>query len=310
MIPAETCYDLPGLLRGGASHSDSGRTKRSVNPSRQSLRVLSIAVILLSQQIASQTHPSSSRDASQTATSNTKRKQSAKRPASFASQATPEQTSNHGAQSQTQGYNDPQKKQIQESPSAVPASPILTEPSESFSQLTLFLFGSGLALFVALLGWSDQIRGIDKDTKELESRFLEDTGINKRDFVCIVKSDSPDQQLEALTQVAVRLKTRVGVDLLRTFKQWNSEWSRLEGLSVWKYNLTVTLTVALFVAGITSLFTTPNEKVSLYFITIRVEVLVLMLPMILIGLLLCIIIHSAQREKALRTLLNSISDMV
>src|SRR4051812_11775225 len=31
-----------------------------------------------------------------------------------------------------------------------------TEPKESFSQLTLFLFASGLALFIALLGWSDQ----------------------------------------------------------------------------------------------------------------------------------------------------------
>ena len=31
---------------------------------------------------------------------------------------------------------------------------------EVFSELPLFLFGSGLALFVALLGWSDQIRGV------------------------------------------------------------------------------------------------------------------------------------------------------
>src|SRR5579872_466092 len=33
------------------------------------------------------------------------------------------------------------------------------EPRESFSEFTLFLFASALALFVALLGWSDQIRG-------------------------------------------------------------------------------------------------------------------------------------------------------
>jgi len=191
-----------------------------------------------------------------------------------------------------------------------PSSSSSCEPRDSFSQLTLFLFASGLALFAALLGWSDQIRGIYKDTRELERRFLEDTGIEKRDFLCIVKPQSPEKQLEAVTQISGKIKSRSTVDLLRTFNKWNDEWSRLEKLSVWKYNLTVTLTVTLFIAGIASLFTSPSQSMRLHFITFRSEMLILLLPMSLISWLLGIIIDSARREKALRRLLNSIADMV
>ena len=145
---------------------------------------------------------------------------------------------------------------------AVPCAPANSpslEPKESFSQLALFLFASGLAVFVALLGWSDQIRGIDKETRELENRFLEKTGIEKRDFLRVVKPESADQQLEALTEIvnAGRLKTKAAVDFLRAFtkRTERSPWSQIERLSVWKYNLTIALTIALFVSGIVSLFT-------------------------------------------------------
>ncbi len=186
-----------------------------------------------------------------------------------------------------------------------------SEPKESFSQLTLFLFASGLGLFIALLGWSDQIRGIDKDTKDLEERFLKKTRINKAHFVEIIRPESPDEQLVALTQAVNdgKITTKVSVDVLQAFAEYVSKWSRLERLSDWKYNLTIALTFALFIAGTASLFTSPAQQLQLL-ITIRVELIVLILPMALIGLLLIIIVCSARKEKELRSLLNSMSDMV
>jgi hypothetical protein len=188
---------------------------------------------------------------------------------------------------------------------------------ESFSQLTLFLFGSGLALFIALLGWSDQIRGIDRDTKELEHQFLEKTGIDKRSFLNIVKPESDNEQAEALTQLealtqvvqAGLLNTPEKKELLRTFAtSWKSQLAWIETLSAWKYNLTIALTVTLFIGGIASLYTSPTQQVHLFAITAKSELLVLLLPITLIMLLLVIIVLSVQREKALRSLLNSISD--
>lgn len=186
-----------------------------------------------------------------------------------------------------------------------------TEPKESFSQLTLFLFASGLGLFIALLGWSDQIRGIDKDTKDLEERFLKETQINKGHFVDIIKPESPDDQLVALTQAVNdgKLTTTVSVKVLQAFSDYVIKWTSLERLSDWKYNITVALTIALFAAGTASLFTTPTQRIQI-FVPIRVELIILILPMTLIGLLLIIIICSSRKEKELRSLLNSMSDMV
>jgi hypothetical protein len=197
-------------------------------------------------------------------------------------------------------------------PPAAPAAASAGDPRESFSELTLFLFASALALFVALLGWSDQIRGIDKDTKELEARFLEETGIAKRDFLCVVKPTLQGEQLLALTKLMKSggMQSHVKVDLLSAFRAWNKEWSRLERISVWKYNLTVALTLALFVAGTISLFTHPNDQVRLHFFSARAEMLVLTLPMSLIVVLLGIIIYGSRRENALRALLDSMADKV
>jgi len=195
----------------------------------------------------------------------------------------------------------------------VTAAPItLSEPKESFSALTLFLFGSALAMFVALLGWSDQIRGISKDTKELENRFLAETGIAKRDFLSVAKPKLQGEQLAALTRLlkSGRIQSHTKVDLLATFRDWNRQWSRLERLSARKYLLAVALTLALFLAGIISLFTHPSDKVHLHFLTVRTEMLVLTVPMILVGVLLCIIIHASRRESELRALLESIEDEV
>lgn len=211
--------------------------------------------------------------------------------------------------------NNPPSAPAPDIVSSTKETPASTEVKGSFSELTLFLFASGLALFVALLGWSDQIRAIDKDTKEMESSFLEDTGMKKRDFLRIIKPESADQQLEALTEMvnAGKFKTRDSVQLLHKFTKWQCEWSKgwpyLERLTAWKYNLTITLTVALLIAGTVSLFTTPTEKLRLCGVHVRIEMLVLMVPMTIVAILLVIIICIAKREKALRALLNSMADL-
>jgi len=216
---------------------------------------------------------------------------------------------------QTSKENSPPSTPPQVVVSSAKETPASSEVKGSFSELTLFLFASGLALFVALLGWSDQIRAIDKDTREMESCFLEDTGMGKRDFLRIVKPESPDKQLEALTEMvnAGKFKTMDSVQLLRKLTEWHREWSdawpHLERLTTWKYNLTIALTIALLVAGTVSLFTTPAEQVNFFSLHLRVEMLVLTLPMTIVAVLLGIIICLAKREKALRARLNSMADL-
>lgn len=206
---------------------------------------------------------------------------------------------------------NPPKVQPSQVPLATPA-PENTSRPDVFTELTLFLFGSGLALFVALLGWSDQIRSINKDTRELEEKFLKTSGIEKNDFVAIVKAKSPDEELEALmhAMMSETPKTATQADVLKIFKTWNREWSRLERLSAWKYRLAVALTYALFAAGIISLFVNPDAQVSLCFGRTRALLLILLVPMVGILAILTIIVLANQKESYFHELLNSLSEKV
>lgn len=193
-----------------------------------------------------------------------------------------------------------------------PASSPSAEPKESFPQLTLFLFGTGIAFFIALLAWSDQIRGINQDIRELEKRFLDSSGIEKRTFLRIVKPESPDDRGLALLEVvsAGRIKNKDAAEVLQIFTKWNKQWSGIESLSVWKYYMTIALTIALFVIGIASLSTSPSQQVGILSIQCKVEML-LMLPLAtLVALILVVIVCIAKRENGLRSLLKSVSDMV
>lgn len=233
----------------------------------------------------------------------------------------PSQDANQNTASQTLAQpNAPEvpNQNVQQptpSQSSAPCMPTSspTESKDSFSQLTLFLFGSGLAIFIALLGWSDQIRGFDNDTKELEQRFLNKTRIKKRDFLEIVRPKSPEEQLAAFARVDSegRIENAETIDVLRTFaEELNQPWSRVERLFRWKYKLTIALTIILFLTGIISLFTTPTQQALLYAVSMRAEIILLVLPVLLIGLLLAIIIRSARWEKAVRSILQSMADKV
>lgn len=192
------------------------------------------------------------------------------------------------------------------------STPVEATGGETFSQLTLFLFGSGLALFVALLGWSDQIRGINRDTKDLASKFMEKTKIRRQDFLSAVKPTSPDEQLIALTALMVsrKLTTVPDVELLSKFKQWNEQWGSLERLSSRKYDLTMALTISLFLAGAASLFTKASSRLHIRNLSARLEVLLLIVPLLIVAALICILILASGRERLFKKLLNEIEDEV
>jgi hypothetical protein len=196
--------------------------------------------------------------------------------------------------------------------SPTPAASPTPEAKESFSQLTLFVFGSGIAFFIALLAWSDQIRGIDQDIRELETRFLERTGIEKQTFLRIVKPKSPDDRGEALLEVVSggRIKNKDAAELLQIFTKWHKQWSWIESLASAKYYATIALTFLLFLVGFASLFTKPTMHLLILSMKWNVEMLVLIPPGTLVVSLLIIIICIAERERALRSLLKSVSDMV
>ena len=188
----------------------------------------------------------------------------------------------------------------------------LEAPGKAFSELTLFLFGSGLALFIALLGWSDQIRGINRDTRDLETRFLQTTGIQKADYLSIVKPTSPEERLAAITEIMAsgKPKTVAHVEVLKIFTEWHGAWTKLEALSVWKYRLAVILTWTLLLAGTVSLGTYPGSAISVSLFRIRIDFLILAAPVILVMAILVIMSIANHRESHFLELLSSLTERV
>lgn len=181
-----------------------------------------------------------------------------------------------------------------------------------FSELTLFLFGSGLAFFIALLGWSEQIRSTGKETREVEAKFLQKHKIEKSELLRIVRATNPEEQLEALTQLMTsgKLKTVPDVEVLGMFERWNRMLSKLEKYYTYKYDLTIVLTICMFLSGIGSLFTHPQDRLSLLCVVAPVELLLLLVPVALIAAILVIVILANAEERSFRGLLVSISDRV
>lgn len=181
-----------------------------------------------------------------------------------------------------------------------------------FSELSLFLFGSGLALFIALLGWSDQIRSTTRETRDLEKRFLEQHGIHVSELAPVIRPKNPNEQLEALTKLITRdkIKTRSAAQALPLFQQWNEKLTTLEKYYSIKYDLTIVLTICLFVAGIVSLLITPWSRLVIFGYSLHPEIAVLLIPMSVLVVIMAIIIIADFKEKAFHRLLQSLLDKV
>lgn len=140
-----------------------------------------------------------------------------------------------------------------------PPSAAQVEPASHFSDLSLFLLGSGFAVFVALLGWSDQIRGLTRETYELQADFLKQYNLTKAELLPAIRAETADEQLQAFTALMQTNKLEAaGVRLLPLFRAWTQQHRRLDRMQSWKYRLTVALSLVFFAAGILVIFGCPE----------------------------------------------------
>ena len=65
-------------------------------------------------------------------------------------------------------------------------------------------------MFVALLGWSDQIRGLTRETYELQTEFLKTYDLRKTELLPVLRASTADEQLQAFT--ALMQTNKLGAD--------------------------------------------------------------------------------------------------
>jgi len=127
-----------------------------------------------------------------------------------------------------------------------------------------FLIGTGIALLLAIIAWSDQIRNLHKDTVEAEKYLFENRKLNwKYIRLLIRKKGTPEEILDAINII---LKDKSDseikdIRLIYTFNELDNKRKRLERLYNKKYYLVFILTFLFFSSGIAELFIKSCNKI-------------------------------------------------
>lgn len=181
-------------------------------------------------------------------------------------------------------------------------------PVSGPGDLSLLLLGSGFALYVALLAWSDQIQSLRRDTRELQSKFVTATKIDGHRFIDFLETKDPDRQIELLNVLlqSAELNKPANAEVVGQFLRWDAASTELARLSLWKYRLTVCLTLYLLVAGVigvvTSLLHWPLSPEADMWLAAGAA--------LLIFLGVGVVIHWNARERAFHDLVGAISAKV
>ncbi len=117
-----------------------------------------------------------------------------------------------------------------------------------------FFLGGGLALLLALVGWSDQIRGLSRTAREREVQLLRTYGIEWAKIQTVIRPQDEDNPLDRLVDLLRLLPTgigdEVGARLIHNFQTLHQISMRLSSLSTIRYWLLFSLSVQMLVAGV------------------------------------------------------------
>lgn len=166
------------------------------------------------------------------------------------------------------------------------------------------LFGAGIALLISLLAWSDQIRGLHKETLEAEQILLDNREINYREIKKLIRRNEPPQLiLDKLTEIIKKDATENIIDLKLILKYWDLDrkLQKLESLSNVKYYFIIGLTACFFISGTVFPIINACSTFSILRITIHLSNIPFIICMILCGLLLAFLIYLNIIEKSYKT---------
>jgi len=180
-------------------------------------------------------------------------------------------------------------------------------------EITIFLLGSGVALFIALLGWSDQIRTPQKETKQLERQFMKKRKITWENLRAMIRSSTPAQKIKSYMNLmrAGKMKHKDINQQIKLLEDLNESKEALEKINIDKYNYTVYLTISCFLFGILSyLFHFKLWKLSEYLSILDSDSVFVLIPIILIIIVCFKILNANKEDQKFRNLIKQIDDEI
>lgn len=177
--------------------------------------------------------------------------------------------------------------------------------------ITTFLLGSAVALFIALLGWSEQIRAPHRESKELEKEFMGEKGITWLDLKEIIRASTPSKRIKAYMNLmkAGKMKQSDINKQIELLKNLHESKESLEEILINKYNLTIYLTISCFIFGVLSYVLPFNiPKITDKIPVINSDLLYLIIPFTLF-LVICVkILQANKKEINFTNYIKNISD--
>jgi len=124
---------------------------------------------------------------------------------------------------------------------------------------TGFLLGGGFALLIALLGWSDQIRGTQERTRIQEREFLDTYNFRWEHFRSLIRtSESPNAETRLAAVLRILgsggLTNQVDVLLLEDFEHLDDIRYKLENSYSIRYWCVFIASVEMLITGILSIY--------------------------------------------------------
>lgn len=127
--------------------------------------------------------------------------------------------------------------------------------------ITGFLFGSGFALLILLLGWANQITSKNKETKELEREFLKKANLKSYEYKKIInEAGSTEDSFSCLVDFLFSNK-KEDVQIFEKIKNIKQELKKLEQKYSGRFWILLQMSITLFISGIVSFFLCPVYKI-------------------------------------------------
>jgi len=173
------------------------------------------------------------------------------------------------------------------------------------------LIGIGISLLIAILAWGDQIRSIQKDTRELERELKDMKGLPWKDIKILTNqtSTSTEKQTSLSNLMKKRkLKSKDLPKLLELFENLNTSKKKLRDVNMFKYNLSFYTTIVFLICGGLSLFDfqLPITKKIIF----QLNIFLFIIPFIFIGFLLFKIFKSNVEEENFNSIIEEIYDIL
>lgn len=172
--------------------------------------------------------------------------------------------------------------------------------------LSAFLFGTGIALLVALLGWGNQIKENQSETKRLELLLAKRLGAKYKQVSEVTKKLDTNNVQQEFVNVLSSVKEIINKDKinssdhiqkLNSLSSIESDFDIIKKRYILKYELTIKLTLLCIGLGIITFFL--NDILGVQHIIIEmINYILSIVPLIYIYriLLLLIEIHKIERE--------------